>query len=172
MAAGGDALNGVEMTQPQTVAAVLEAEHRWIDERFAQFQQGLEAGRADAGPYEEAATKLHRHIYLEEEMLFPHVETRGLAGPTTVMVMEHGEICRQLDAVRDLLASGAAASQVLEVFGALRGLLEEHNAKEEQIFYPASDQLLTAEELSEVLAQVEDAEAPAGWLCRALRAGA
>jgi len=145
MAAGGDALNGVEMTQPQTVAAVLEAEHQWIDERFAKFQQGLEEGRADAGPFEEASAKLHRHIYLEEERLFPHV---------------------------DLLSNGAEANQVLEVFGTLRGLLEEHNAKEEQIFYPASDRLLTAEELAEVLGQVEDAEAPAGWLCRALRAGA
>lgn len=160
------------MTRPPTVAAVLEDEHRWIDERFAKFQRGLEAGRAEAGPFEEAAAKLHRHIYLEEEMLFPHVETRGLAGPTTVMTMEHGEICQRLDAVRDLLASGAEASQVLEVFGALRGLLEEHNAKEEQIFYPASDQLLTAEELAAVLAQVEDAEAPEGWRCRALRTGA
>ncbi len=159
------------MTGRSTIAAVLEAEHRWIDERFAQFQQGLEEGRADAGPFGEAAAKLHRHIYLEEEMLFPHVETRGLAGPTAVMMMEHGEICQQLDAVRALLASGAEAGQILKVFGALRGLLEEHNAKEEQIFYPASDQLLTAEELAAVLAQVEDAEAPEGWLCRALRAG-
>jgi regulator of cell morphogenesis and NO signaling len=169
MTVGGERTNGAEMTRPPTIAAVLEDEHRWIDERLEEFQRGLAEGRADAGSYEEAATKLHRHIYLEEEMLFPQVETRGLAGPTAVMMMEHGKICQQLDAVRDLLASGAEASQVLEVFGALRGLLEEHNGKEEQIFYPASDHLLTEAELAEVLARVEDAETPAGWLCRAQR---
>ncbi len=157
------------MTQQPSVHAVLEAEHRWIDERFGQFQQGLEAGRADARPYDEAAKKLHRHIYLEEELLFPRVETRGLVGPTAVMAQEHGEICRHLTAVGDLLASGAEPSRIRKALGTLRGLLEEHNAKEEQILYPASDQLLTEQELAELVAQVEQAEAPEGWLCRAHR---
>lgn len=160
------------MTQPPTVSAVLEAEHRWIDERFVRFRASLEAGRAEAGPYEEAAAKLRRHIYPEEELLFPKVETRGLAGPTTVMMAEHGEIWQQLGAVSDLLSGGTEPSQILEVFEALLGLLADHNAKEEQIFYPASDQLLTEEELVAVVTEVEEAEAPEGWLCRADRAGA
>ena len=159
------------MTHPPSVRTVLEAEHRWIDERFGQFQHGLEAGQADAHPFDEAAQKLHRHIYLEEELLFPRVETRGLARPTAVMAQEHGEICRQLDAVGSLLASDAGASRIREALGPLRGLLEEHNVKEEQILYPACDRLLTEQEAAELVERLQEAEAPEGWLCRAHRVG-
>ncbi len=157
------------MTQTPSVHAVLEAEHKWIDERFGQFQRDLEADRTDPRPFEEATRKLHRHIYLEEELLFPRVETRGLAGPIVLMAQEHGEICRQLTVVGDLLASGAEPSRIRKAFGTLLVLLAEHNAKEEQILYPASDQLLTEQELAEMVPQLEEAEAPEGWLCRAHR---
>lgn len=157
------------MTQPPTVSAVLEAEHRWIDERFTRFQQSLETGHPDTSPFQEAAAKLHRHIYLEEELLFPRVETRGLDGPTAVMVQEHGEICRQLALVGDLLESDAELARIQQAFAALGNLLAEHNAKEEQILYPASDQFLTEQERAETVARFEQAEAPEGWLCRAHR---
>ena len=63
------------MTQPETITEVLEPEHRWIDERFERFQTLLANGQVSAGPFEEAAKALHRHMYVEEEILFPEVAT-------------------------------------------------------------------------------------------------
>jgi iron-sulfur cluster repair protein YtfE (RIC family) len=87
------------------------------------------------------------------------------------MALEHGEICRQLDKVRSLLASDAGAGRIREALSPLQGLLEEHNVKEEQILYPACDLLLTEQETAELVERLQEAEAPEGWLCRANRIG-
>ena len=55
------------MSEQVTISTMLEAEHRWIDERFEQFSRGLAMGLVKADTLQEAASVLHRHIYLEEE---------------------------------------------------------------------------------------------------------
>lgn len=157
------------MTQKSSISAVFEPEHRWLDARFEQFWQGLARGEFKAEPFEEAARVLHRHIYLEEEILFPEVEARGVEGPTAVMAQEHGEIWRLLDEIRDLARQDPLDKRLAQAFAALRNVLEEHNFKEEQILYPASDRLLSQDDRARVLAQIEAAKPPGGWVCRARR---
>ncbi|MBI4213409.1 MAG: hemerythrin domain-containing protein [Chloroflexi bacterium] len=154
------------MTEPVTVGTLLEGEHQWIDGRFGQFLQALNAGSVNAEPLDEAAHVLHRHIFLEEEILFPELEARGVVGPTAVMVQEHGQICDFLERIAMLIRDGAPPDRIQQVFDALRSLLEEHNAKEEQVLYPAADHLLNSAEL---LRRMQGADPPHGWLCRAHR---
>ncbi|MEE9285498.1 MAG: hemerythrin domain-containing protein [Dehalococcoidia bacterium] len=157
------------MVDGKGVHHLLESEHRWLDERFDQFQHLLDSGRVDGGPFHEAARVLHRHIYLEEEILFPRLETRGLSDPISVMAQEHREICRHLGGVEGLLERNASAEQVASMLTDLRSLLKEHNFKEEGILYPAAEGLLTEQELPEVLEALRESQPPEGWVCRAHR---
>jgi DUF438 domain-containing protein len=156
------------MTQPETITTVLEPEHRWIDERFEQFQAGLAAGQVNAEPFEEAAKALHRHMYVEEEILFPEVETRGLAGPVQVMYQDHGEIARLMNVVHGLIASGAPATDCQAALAAVISVLGEHGTKEEMILYPTADQVLDGPDFSQLVKLVREEPVPEGWLCRVL----
>lgn len=154
------------MTEPVTVGTLLEGEHQWIDGRFGQFLQALNAGSVNAEPLDKAAHVLHRHIFLEAEILFPELEAHGVVGPTAVMVQEHGQICHFLDSIAALIREGAEPDRIQEVFHALKGLLEEHNFKEERVLYPAADQLLNS---AEFVRRLQAANPPDGWVCRAHR---
>jgi iron-sulfur cluster repair protein YtfE (RIC family) len=101
------------------------------------------AGRAFATFAEE----LTRHDRLEEEVLFPLFEMKsGLVdGPTQLMREEHREIAQALTRMQRTLSEGDP--QVFrEALQFLRGLLRDHNAKEEHILYPAADSLLSPEQ--------------------------
>ncbi|MDP6549936.1 MAG: hemerythrin domain-containing protein [Dehalococcoidia bacterium] len=158
------------MTQPETVTSVLEPEHRWIDERLERFQALLATGQVDVGPFEEAAKALHRHMYVEEEILFPEVETRGLAGPVEVMYQDHGEIARLMNNIHGLIASGAPATDCEAALAAVISVLGEHGIKEEMILYPTSDQVLEGPDFAQLVKRVKEEPVPEGWLCRALAA--
>ena len=155
------------MKQQNTITELLQSEHRWVDERFQRFRQHLAEGRVDAEPFQEAAKVLRRHIYLEEVILFPEVEARGVVGPTEVMAREHGEIWRFMEEIQDRIRQNARAGRILSTFDALRSVLEDHNFKEEQILYPSADRLLDS---AQVVTQLKQANLPDGWVCRVLRA--
>ena len=159
------------MRQQESISAALEAEHRWIDARFKRFEEGLARGHVVAEPFEEAARVLHRHIYIEEEVLFPAVEARGLVGPTAVMAMEHGEICRFLGHIQDLIEEKASPARIQDTLQALHNILVEHNFKEERVLYPNADRILGQDDVRAVVGRMKEAEAPEGWTCRAHRSG-
>ncbi len=152
--------------QQTTVTGVLRDEHHWIDGQFQTFKQGLAKGRVDGKPFQDAAKVLHRHIYLEEEVLFPEVEARGLMGPTMVMAQEHGQICSLLDEILDLIVGKASAGRVQDAMRKLEAILSGHNFKEENVLYPAADEMLSGEG-DGVISRLKEAKAPEGWTCRA-----
>ncbi len=102
---------------------------------------------------------LGRHIDFEEGELFPAFEqTTGVrSGPTEVMRAEHARM-------RALLATLAAAAPRLdpqgcrEELGHLRTMLEQHNAKEEAVLYPACERLLGTR--AELLASAQALNGP------------
>ena len=79
----------------ESLAAALEREHHEIDEGIAAFT----ASPWDPQPLERASRALRRHIYLEEEFLFPllHQAEPALAAPIFVMLREHAQIWATLD---------------------------------------------------------------------------
>lgn len=151
------------------ITELLGREHQWIDERLQQFRQALEAGQIQIAPLEEAAEALHRHMYVEEDILFPAVEAHGLTGPTAVMAEDHGEICRLLGEIKGQIQAGAEPKAILETFWALHHALQAHNVKEEQVLYPTSDRVLGQEDPEQIVQQLREAQAPGGWTCRAHR---
>ena len=148
-----------------TLAGALEREHREIDRGIDAFV----SRRADEAVPVESLTSaleaLRRHIYLEEELVFPALRDAGMVAPVFVMLREHGEMWRTLDALEAELGAGradAASALCTE----LVSQLEAHNAKEETILYAQTDAVVPATTSADLRAFLESGRRPEGWRCQ------
>jgi hemerythrin superfamily protein len=127
-----------------SISEALSAHHRLCDDLFEGASEAADAGdwgrlRARLAALSDALT---RHFAFEEDALFPAFEeATGLReGPTAVMRLEHAHM-------RNLLEGLAAAAPEHDPEGCraeldnLFVMLQQHNAKEEGVLYPACDQL-------------------------------
>lgn len=149
-----------------SVGGVLEREHRIIDVGITIFA-GAEPDEVTASQRMallDAIAMLRRHIYLEEEYLFPPLRAAGLLGPVMVMLIEHGKMWPVLDELERLLGDGEFAATA-ELCRNLLEQLAAHNLKEERILYPQAEDLLTAGDLDELNELLASAEMPSGWSC-------
>ena len=82
------------------------------------------------------------HFQLEEALLFPALEDMlgQRNGPTEVMRLEHAEMRQLLDELRQAV-SHQAIDNINGISDTLIILLQQHNAKEEQVLYPMADRL-------------------------------
>lgn len=145
-----------------TLRAVLEREHHEIDAGIDHVLEDPTATDRLASTF----TALRRHIYLEEEYLFPPLRAGGLMAPVLVMLREHGELWAALDEVDDLVAHGATGQELTPRLESLLDLLDRHNAKEEPIVYVAADQTLDADAVAEINELVRTSTLPEGWVCQ------
>ncbi|NLG19898.1 MAG: hemerythrin domain-containing protein [Actinomycetales bacterium] len=161
-----------------TLTEALEREHDEIDAGLEAFAEGLAAGTFREDDLSRAATALRRHIYLEEEFLFPPLRAAGMLPPVLVMLREHGEIWRTLDALEveanrlketvgpdvgehPVAGSGEAADTCRD----LLEILAEHNAKEEPIIYPQGDVVLAPDVKQDLHDFILEGQMPQGWVC-------
>lgn len=156
----------------QALGDALEREHREIDEGLAIFAAGLADGAPRLDALNDAAAALRRHIYLEEEFLFPALRAAGLIAPVMVMLREHGEIWESLDQVLDHAIDGKTTHGSPGAYDRLTVLLNVHNEKEEAILYPATNSALRREEQDSLLAFLGSGALPEGWVCERLRSEA
>lgn len=145
----------------QTLAEALEREHREIDEGIGEFLSEPRQTAALTG----AMGALRRHIYLEEQFLFPPLREAGMIAPIFVMLREHGEMWTSLAALDAGLAAGDRARPLSDEARELLGRLEAHNTKEEQILYSQADSVLTAAASAELLGFIATGRLPDGWVC-------
>ena len=82
-----------------------------------------------------------------------------------VMLREHGEIWDLLDAIAEALDGGDPATAGL-LLPRLSAVLDQHNAKEERIIYPAGDDKLPAEVANAIADELERGATPEGWTCQ------
>lgn len=150
-----------------TLTAALEREHYEIDEGLEAFAAGVEVGEYRSDDLDRAAAALRRHIYLEEEFLFPPLRMSGLMAPVLVMLREHGEIWRTLDELTALAGADAERDDAAttERTRLLLGQLEAHNAKEEPIIYPEGDAKLDEAAKSALFDFIDAGTMPEGWVC-------
>ena len=134
----------------------------WDHDRLDAILQSVRA-RVEAGEWGHAQREydafdhgLDRHIRLEEGILFPLFEERTgmVGGPTAVMREEHLAIRDALGVLResirrsDARAFGDGVAQLLSV-------LSEHNVKEEQVLYPATDRALPERDRAALAARLQ-----------------
>jgi regulator of cell morphogenesis and NO signaling len=153
-----------------SLAAALEQEHREIDEGIEAFT-AAEPTERDRPALRSAIRALRRHIYLEEEFLFPPLRAAGLMAPVFVMLREHAEIWTTLDALERALERALEVAEDAEVAlcHQLAVQLQHHNLKEEKILYPQADQVLTAPAGARLRSFIDRGRLPDGWVCRQAR---
>jgi iron-sulfur cluster repair protein YtfE (RIC family) len=150
-------------TANESLAATLEREHREIDKGIEQFESepsSYEAAKSLAA----AIAQLRRHIYVEEEFIFPALSTGGMVAPVFVMLREHEQIWQRLDALERQVDVAAQSPVALEICHLLLVQLQHHNMKEERILYPETDHAL-AVDVAVRLADLEQTPMPDGWVC-------
>lgn len=107
-----------------TLSAALEREHHEIDAGLEAFLDGLDSGEVRRDELTRAADALRRHIYLEEEILFPPIRDAGLVPPILVMLREHGEIWQTLDALEEAVSESRVDTAGAAVGSAVGGPAE------------------------------------------------
>lgn len=147
------------------IGAALEREHHEIDEGIEGFNSEQLSAEERTESLQRAIDALRRHIYLEEEFLYPPMEP-DLAIPTMVMLREHGEIWRSLDAIEAKLGEDGSDQSLPQACRMLLVLLAIHNGKEEPIFYSAADATLSGSESAELSELIDSGSMPNGWVCR------
>ncbi len=156
-----------------SLAGAFTQEHHQIDAGIEEYLADPDRGGGPARrarPLLRAMEALRRHIYLEEEVVFPHLPPGPLMMPLMVMRREHGELWRRMDALAAHLEDDSSPVDGLEEACAeLLALLEEHNRKEEPIIYPHMDADLAEHEQSLIRELLEEGTLPEGWTCQALR---
>ncbi len=148
----------------ESLSVLLEHEHHEIDAGVETFLEGLSRGETRTPALTRAVEALRRHIYLEEQFLFPPLRAAGMIPPVLVMLREHGEIWRTLDAIQASLPDGGRTA-LRERCADLLGLLSRHNAKEEPIIYPQSDAVLSDQAKHHLREFIESGDMPQDWAC-------
>lgn len=152
----------------ETLAGALEREHREIDAGIEEFTSASDAGAATE-PLTKAMQALRRHIYLEEEFLFPPLREAGFMAPIFVMLREHGELWRTLEELDAALEKDPAAQEVRDICARLMQQLDTHNSKEEPILYPQADAVLSEPASARLHTFLAAGNMPDGWVCSGAR---
>lgn len=146
------------------LADAFTREHHQIDAGIERYISTLDTG-GDTGALRSAMHALRRHIYLEERFMFPPLRAAGMLMPILVMLNEHGELWRAMDALDESFTAGADAEQLRDQCQAMLSLLEAHNRKEEPIIYPRLDTDLPEDERQQLAHFLKAGTLPDGWVC-------
>jgi regulator of cell morphogenesis and NO signaling len=154
----------------ESLSRALQQEHREIDEVITSCADGTPPDPDERAALSRAVEELRRHIYAEEELLFPPLRDAGMVGPILVMLSEHADMWPLLDALDSRLARGGDDDLLRTTCRKLLMLLQRHNPKEEQILYPEIDRIVAADTAPAVHELLEVGRIPADWTCQFLRA--
>jgi len=132
-------------------------DHDKLDHMFEECRKLIRDGNGGAQElFSSFRSGLEMHITWEEELLFPLYEREtGMhdAGPTAVMRMEHRHIENILEEIGNRLVENQP-EEIADMETELLETLGSHNQKEENILYPAIDQLLGEHEKEEVISRM------------------
>lgn len=149
----------------ESLSAALEREHQEVDAGIEAFLEKLDGGTVDGDALSATLTALRRHIYLEEQILFPPIRQGALMMSIFGMVRGHGEIWHTMDALDGLAAAGTDHDKIRETCQQLLTLLAAHNKVEEPVIYPAADTGLDEQKAEELAGFIKSGVMPDGWVC-------
>lgn len=151
------------------LSEALTREHRDIDAGIEAFTADLDSDVVRPEPLLTAFAALRRHIYLEEEFLFPPIRQAGLMMPVLVMLREHGELWQSMDTIIQLLESNDDGDvpdpRLASTCADLLARLDQHSDKEEPIIYPHADTDLDDESTAALAEFLRTGRTPEGWRC-------
>lgn len=149
----------------KSLAEALEQEHHEIDGGIEAFLADSGANGTRVAQLQRVITALRRHIYLEEEFVFPPLKASGAFAAVLVMLREHGEIWRTLDSLEDKLVAADGIEATGQLGRELLAQLAAHNEKEEPIIYSQMDAAIPDDAAADLRAFLATGKMPAGWVC-------
>ena len=121
-----------------TIKDFMTHKHRECDHFLAEAEEAAEKGDFDTALERYLAFKNEtlKHFDMEEEYLFPMFEQKtGMTqGPTQVMRMEHAQ-AKSLFEKMDEAYNAKDKERIFGLGESMNILLQQHNAKEEQMLY-------------------------------------
>lgn len=148
------------------IGELFRKDHERLDSVIKGFRKSLESGTPDKEYLSQLIQGLHRHIYWEEELLFP------LAKPYTAdeaiieeFNTDHGLIWNNLAELEAGVAQGLPPGRLELILDEMGDVLEAHNVDEEHQIYARVDEVCDARTAAEFVARVEKADVPQGWRC-------
>ncbi len=140
-----------------TFSTPMADNHHHCDELFAAAEQAVEAAQWPLATeaHHNFLHAMEQHLHAEEELLFPAFEAAtGMSeGPTSVMRHEHEQMRTLFRQMSEALAA-QSSEDYLGASETLLILMQQHNAKEEQILYPMLDQMLSPQ-AADLMPQLE-----------------
>ncbi len=131
-----------------TIKDFMTHKHRECDHLLAEAEEVVEKGDFDSALEKYLAFKNEtlKHFDMEEEYLFPLFEQKtGMTqGPTQVMRMEHAQ-AKSLFEKMDEAYNAKDKDRIFGLGESMNILLQQHNAKEEQMLYTMIQQHLISE---------------------------
>ncbi|CAM5221536.1 hypothetical protein CDEF62S_05702 [Castellaniella defragrans] len=116
----------------------------------------------------ESLKLLHRHIYIEEVILFPALARADLALTMLISMMEigHAYMWPMISGLVTGTGPGIPFEDIRKTCTALDELLQLHNTREERVLYRAADRMTASSAGDHPLVRaIREAEMPAGWTC-------
>lgn len=150
----------------RVLSAELMRQHREIGAAIECFVEKLDGGDRQPELLRATMDALRRHIYLEETFLFPPIRKAGIMMPVFVMMREHGELWRTMEALTRLLADRTGGPLLDATCNQLLDQLHGHNFKEEPVVYLHADYDLPAPTSAQLTRFVVTGRIPDGWVCQ------
>ena len=133
----------------------LSNDHKVAIETLSKIGQGLEKGELDVDLFSEFEINLKNHIYHEETVVFPKLMREyNLKLEISGLEMEHAAMWRLIDLIYAEI-NEKKFNKILKYFDEVDRILQNHNAREEELIYPKIK--------GDV--QPEQIERPSNWRC-------
>jgi len=137
--------------QPMPFREALTAQHRACDAHVVKIEQAVQRDdwEAAAVAAREFIDASEAHFGYEEQTLFPALEASApmAVGPTAVMRREHAQMRELFAELLDAVARRRSAA-LADAVETLLLVMQQHNAKEENILYPMADRTLSGDLLA------------------------
>lgn len=140
---------------------LLASQHRKIDLGI----RGMLDGSGQLPALAESLALLRLHLYAEEQLLFPALAKTSAVMAIIAMKREHGQMWPHIETLSAIGRSADPAAARQASCEQLLKLLQVHNPKEEKIIYTAADRLVAEHADSPLVAALQVARAPDGWVC-------
>ena len=140
-----------------SISEHMTSEHKRCDLLYLEAEKAVMDGDWDSArqQYQKFYLSMLQHFEQEETVLFPDFEElQGSAlGPTQVMRMEHEQMLELLDNIQNALQAEDNDAFMGEA-DTLLMFMQQHNAKEEMMLYPMSDQALSSQS-SDIISRMQ-----------------
>ena len=142
----------------------MENDHLAESDRLAELNRMMNHGEFDRVSFMKFVENLRRHIYIEEEIIFPGLQENDilLKGPISGLEMEHASLWMLTDRILEEDSSRKLV-KTPKYLDEISRILSVHNAQESGNIYPKIE--------DERFPDITGVSLPKDWVCIRLRHG-